>query len=232
MNKKYDEAYNVIVVEDEPVYAIRFCEAITNTVGLNLAGSFTQANSAIAWLKNNKPDVLLCDIGLPDLPGIAVIKYCAQHYPDTDIMVISMFEDEAHVIHALEAGATGYLLKDSLTNEIPPKIFELVHGGAPMSPVIARLVLKRFHVNTSTNNRSSTSESNLIPILTPKEQLVLNRIAQGFKYLEIALQEGISVNTVATHVRHIYEKLAVNSRSEAVFEAQQLGLLDLGIRHT
>ena len=230
MNKKYGEAYNVIVVEDEPTYALRFCEAITNTVGLHLAGSFNQATTALTWLKNNKPDVLLCDLGLPDLPGIAVITYCAQRYPDTDIMVISMFEDEPHVLRSLEAGANGYLLKDSLQHEIPAKVFELIHGGAPMSPIIARMLLKRFRnevpVNLPTQNHAA------LPMLTPKELFVLNRIAQGFKYLEIAQQEGITINTVATHVKHIYEKLAVNSRSEAVFEAQLLGLLDTGIHHT
>ena len=228
MNKKYGDTFNVMVVEDEPIFADRFCEVISNTVGLHVAGSFANAKSAMEWLKNNKPDVLLCDIGLPDLPGTAVIAFCAKHSPDTNIMVISMFEDEPHVIRALEAGASGYLLKDSLANEIPTKIFELVHGGAPMSPVIARMVLKRFHINTLANIRGNTET---LPALTPKELLVLNRIAQGFKYLEIAQQQDISVNTVTTHVRHIYEKLAVNSRSEAVFEAQQLGLLDLSVRH-
>lgn len=229
MNKKYGEAYNVIVVEDEPTYALRFCKAVTETVGLQLAGCFQLATPALEWLKSNKPDVLLCDLGLPDLPGLSVISYCAQHYPDTDIMVISMFEDESHVLRALEAGANGYLLKDSLSNEIPSKIFELIHGGSPMSPVIARMVLKRFHVHTPSTASAKTLET--LPMLTPKELLVLNRIAQGFKYLEIAAQEGITVNTVATHVKHIYEKLAVNSRSEAVFEAQQLGLLDTSMRH-
>jgi DNA-binding NarL/FixJ family response regulator len=229
MNKKYGETFNVMIVEDEPIFADRFREVISNTVGLHVAGSFANAKSATQWLKTNKPDVLLCDIGLPDLPGIAVIAFCAQHSPDTNIMVISMFEDEPHVIRALEAGASGYLLKDSLANEIPTKIFELVHGGAPMSPVIARMVLKRFHVNTLANIRGSKTDT--LPALTPKELLVLNRIAQGFKYLEIAQQQDISVNTVTTHVRHIYEKLAVNSRSEAVFEAQQLGLLDMSVRH-
>ena len=229
MNKKYGETYNVIVVEDEPTYSLRFCEAVENTVGLHLAGNFNRATPALEWLKNNKPDVLLCDLGLPDLPGIAVITQCAQRYPDADIMVISMFEDESHVLRALEAGANGYLLKDSLSNEIPSKIFELIHGGSPMSPVIARMVLKRFHIHTPSTASAKTVET--LPMLTPKELLVLNRIAQGFKYLEIAAQEGITVNTVATHVKHIYEKLAVNSRSEAVFEAQQLGLLDTSMRH-
>jgi DNA-binding NarL/FixJ family response regulator len=229
MNKKYGEICNVIVVEDEPIFTVRFCEAIRSTGGLHLAASFSNATSAIEWLKNNKPDVLLCDLGLPDLPGTAVISYCAQHYADTDIMVISMFEDQPHVLQALEAGASGYLLKDCPASEIPNKIFELVRGGAPMSPVIARMVLKRFHVNTLSNIRGNTSDT--LPALTPKELLVLNRIAQGFKYLEIAQQQDISVNTVITHVKHIYEKLAVNSRSEAVFEAQQLGLIDLGKRH-
>ena len=143
MNKKYGEAYNVIVVEDEPTYALRFCEAITNTVGLHLAGSFNQATTALTWLKNNKPDVLLCDLGLPDLPGIAVITYCAQRYPDTDIMVISMFEDEPHVLRSLEAGANGYLLKDSLQHEIPAKVFELIHGGPA----------RRYHYQYRSNPR-------------------------------------------------------------------------------
>ena len=171
--------------------------------------------------------MLLSDLGLPDLPGLAVITYCTQRHPQTAVMVITMYEDEQHVIRSLEGGASGYLLKDSLHDEICERIRELHRGGSPITPTIARLVLKRFRPPAPAV--ASPAESEYMR-LTPKELVVLNRIAQGFSYQEIGQLENITVNTVHTHIKRIYGKLAVRSRTEAVFEAQQLGLLDSGLR--
>lgn len=218
---------SIAVVEDDEACRKRFEVAINAAADLNLAASFGDGRTALDWLERNAPDVLLSDLGLPDLPGLAVITYCAQRHPSTAIMVITMYEDEQHVIRSLEAGASGYLLKDSLQGEICDRIRELYAGGSPITPVIARLVLKRFHPQ---NSVAKLLPDNELVKLTPKEMVVLNRIAQGFSYQEIGELESISVNTVHTHIKRIYGKLSVRSRTEAVFEAQQMGLLDSGLR--
>lgn len=220
---------SVVVVEDDSICRERFEKAIRGAPDLHLAGSFADGRSALDWLDRNATDVLLSDLGLPDLPGLAVITYCAQRHPGTAIMVITMYEDEQHVVRSLEAGASGYLLKDSLHGEICDRIRELHAGGSPITPVIARLVLKRFHPRETVAKPLLDNE---LVRLTPKELVVLNRIAQGFSYSEIGGLEQISVNTVHTHIKRIYGKLSVRSRTEAVFEAQQMGLLDAGLRRS
>ncbi len=218
------ETIRVVVLEDDPATRARFCAAIAQESGLRLVADFALGGQALAWLEHHDVDVLLADLGLPDVPGLAVIAYCAKRHPHADIMVISMHEDEQHVVRSLEAGASGYLLKDSLEEEITSRIKELRAGGAPMSPVIARLVLKRLRPAPPAGpQRADTDLSWVMP--TPRELLVLTRIAQGFSYAEIAELESISRHTVHAHVKNIYGKLSVHSRSEAVFEASRLGLI-------
>lgn len=212
----------VALLEDDPATRGRFAGAIAQDDGLRLAAEFALGGEALAWLERHQPDVLLADLGLPDVPGLAVIAYCARRHPAADIMVISMHEDEQHVVRSLEAGASGYMLKDSLEGEITARIRELRAGGAPMSPVIARLVLKRLRPPSAPNGGEADS-SWVLP--TPRELLVLTRIAQGFSYVEIAEIEGISRHTVHAHVKNVYAKLSVHSHTEAVFEASRLGLI-------
>jgi DNA-binding NarL/FixJ family response regulator len=218
---------DVVIVEDDDACASRFEEAITAREDMRLQARFTDGTAAMQWLKDHQADVLLCDLGLPDMSGLAVIAHCARQFPDMSVMVITMYEDESHVVRSLEAGASGYLLKDSLRDEICDRIRELHAGGLPLTPTIARLVLKRFRPD---DPRASRSGDSIQSVLTPRERVVLTRIAQGFSFLEIGRLEGISVNTVQTHVKHIYSKLSVGSRSEAVFEAQAAGLLELPLR--
>lgn len=212
---------SVVIVEDDPASLQRFVQAVHAAPDMHVLQTFVNGRDALAWLEHHAPDVLLTDLGLPDLPGLAVIAYCAQRHVRCEIMVITMYEDEAHVLRSLEAGAGGYLLKDSASDEIPARIRELRAGGAPMTPVIARQVLRRFRL-TPTAGQSEPAPT----LLTPREMAVLNHVARGFSHAEIAKLEGVAVSTIATHIRHIYEKLAVHSRSEAVFEAQQMGLID------
>jgi DNA-binding NarL/FixJ family response regulator len=211
----------IVIVEDDPASLQRFVQAVQQAPDMQVQQTFTNGRDALAWLEHHAPDVLLTDLGLPDLPGLAVITYCAQRHVSCEIMVITMYEDESHVLRSLEAGAGGYLLKDSSSDEIPARIRELRAGGAPMTPVIARQVLRRFRLTPSAGQAAP-----LPPMLTPRETAVLNHVARGFSHAEIARLEGVAVSTIATHIRHIYEKLAVHSRSEAVFEAQQMGLID------
>jgi len=221
MNGPPAASISVVIVEDDPSALQRFVQAVEAAPDMHVARTFVNGREALAWLEHHAADVLLADLGLPDLPGLAVIAYCAQRHVHCEIMVITMYEDEAHVIRSLEAGAGGYLLKDSVSDEIPARIRELRAGGAPMTPVIARQVLRRFRLSPAAGQAAPAPA-----LLTQREQIVLNHVARGFSYAEIARLEGIAVSTVASHIRHIYEKLAVHSRSEAVFEAHQMGLID------
>lgn len=221
------EPVSVALVEDDPACRARFADALTMGGGCKLVASFSDGGAALAWLENNEPDVLLTDLGLPDVPGLAVIAYCAQRHPRCAIMVITMYEDEQHVIRSLEAGASGYLLKDSLRDEIVQHVMELKSGGAPMTPAIARYLLKRFRADPEAPAKITPPRD---AQLTQRELEMLGLLAKGFSYGEVARLSGISVHTVHAHIKHIYAKLQVNSRSEAVFEATQLGLLDVHLR--
>lgn len=212
----------VAVLDDDDSVRYRICSAIQDSPDLALMCERSTGQAMLTWLEQHEPDVLLVDLGLPDIPGLAVISYCAQRYPRTDIMVISMFEDETHVVESLEAGASGYLLKDSLHDEIVTLIKQLRAGGAPMTPIIARQLLKRFRLSAPAPAPAAILEV----ALTAKELDVLNLIARGFKYAEVAKLQGVSLHTVHAHIKHIYAKLSVHSRSEAVFEAGRMGLID------
>lgn len=209
----------IAIVEDEPATRRRLVESLAADAAFQIVAEFDNGRTALKWLESHSPDVLLCDLGLPDLPGLAVITYCVHRYPRCHVMVITMYEDESHVMRSLKAGAKGYLLKDSLGSEVAERVHELARGGSPITPVIARLVLNTFHAPARAVDAETVS-------LSPKEITVLTRIAQGFSYVEIASLEGVARSTVATHVRNVYGKLAVHSKNEAVFEASRLGLID------
>jgi DNA-binding NarL/FixJ family response regulator len=217
----------VAMVEDDPGTRERFAKAIASDSRLALVVSFDKGRDCLNWLEHNAPDVLLSDLGLPDVPGLAVIGYCAARHPRTDILVVSMLADEEHVLRSLAAGATGYLLKDAMRDEVCERILELAQGGAPMTPTIARMVLKRLHPPTPAAAPSAKPlRADEFNPLTDRELLVLTRIAQGFSYQEMAELLGLSPHTVHAHTKNIYRKLAVHSRTEAVFEATRLGLID------
>lgn len=218
----------VMIVEDDAITRQRFAHAIGSAPDLTLVAAFESGREALRWLEREGVDVLLTDLGLPDVPGLGVIAYCAQRHPDAQIMVITMYEDETHVLRSLQAGARGYLLKDALNDEIVERIHELAAGGAPMTPPIARLVLNRLYPRPAAPAPTLTAAS--FDPLTERERQVLTRIAQGFSYAEIADLEGISRHTVHTHIKSIYGKLQVHSKSEAVFEAGRLGLIDVTLR--
>ena len=160
------------------------------------------------------PDVLLVDLDLPDGNGLELIKLVHDKGFDTAMMVISVFGDEWHILKAIAAGASGYLLKDDESIQIETAIIDLASGGAPISPSIARHLMKHFR-----------PEEQLLEKLTKREQQVLQKVAKGYTTQEIAKMEGLSYHTVATHVKNIYRKLSVNSRAEAVFEALKMNLI-------
>lgn len=213
--------YRVLLVEDERYTRERLAAAITAHSSLVLQDAVAELSSARKSLELGCPDVLLTDLGLPDGSGIDLIHAAQDCAPETAIMVVTVFGDERHVLAAIEAGATGYVLKDDRPERIGQAIMELLAGGSPISAPIARHLLKRF--------RKPAEPSALRPeesqTLTEREQEVLRLVAKGFAFNEIAAILEISNHTVTSHIKHIYRKLAVHSRSQAVFEALQLGLV-------
>jgi len=215
----------VMVVEDDPAFLARFCRIVAGAPELSLIAAVGDVASARLAIARQAPDVLLTDLGLPDGNGIELIRETAHAYPATDIMVISVFDDEEHVLASIEAGATGYILKDSLPEELVGLIAQLRAGGSPISPVIARQLLKRFKRNEEVIGPATDPQT---PALTQRESEVLALIAKGFNFGEIARLLEVSPHTINAHVKKIYQKLAVHSRGEAVYEAGKMGLLDGG----
>jgi DNA-binding NarL/FixJ family response regulator len=207
----------VFVVEDDGPTRARLGRAVEADGRLRLVGAAGTAREGIEGLRREAPDVLLVDLGLPDRTGIDVIRAARQLSADTQAMVVTVFGDEKSVVSAIEAGARGYLLKDGSESEIAAAILELRAGGSPISPRIARHLLRRFQDEAAPPYGG--------PNLTEREREILDAVVKGFTFSEIARLLEISTHTVITHVRHIYRKLEVRSRSEAVYEALSLGLV-------
>jgi DNA-binding NarL/FixJ family response regulator len=220
----------VAIVEDD----VNFLDALRATIqhapDMVLSSiSCTRAQSLQA-LDAEPADVLVVDLGLPDGSGIDVIRAALVRWPDCNVMVSTAFGDEQHVIRSLEAGAAGYLLKDSTPQSMLNEIRNLHAGGSPISPLIARQILMRFVTNQiekpnpkAFERASSTKE----PVnLSARERQVLEYITKGFTSDEIAKLIDVSKHTVQTFVRRIYSKLKVSSRAEAIYEARHRGLLD------
>lgn len=209
-----------MIVEDDPLFLNRFCNTVAEEAEFELFAAVRDGTSARNTLTRGAPDVLLVDLGLPDMSGIEIIRETAERYPDTDIMVVTVFGDERHVLASIEAGATGYLLKDALPDEFIDLIKELRAGGSPISPIIARRLLKKLRLPGGV-----TDEAARIGSLSARESEILSIVAKGFTFAEIAKLLAISPHTVTTYVKKIYQKLAVHSRGEAVYEASKLGLI-------
>ena len=216
----------ILVVDDDEAFRESVCKAIARDEAMVLAAQAGSAARAREAIVRGNFDVALVDLGLPDGNGIDLIREIAQTRPETDVMVVTVFGDEAHVIASIEAGATGYLLKRSLIDTLGATVRELRAGGSPISPVIARQLLQRFKRGA---DDAALAQQAVAVIddggLSEREREVLLFIAKGFTVGEIANMLHLSAHTVATHVKHIYRKLAVHSRTEAVYEAGRMGLL-------
>lgn len=226
------EPIGVILVEDEPATQDHLTQVLQSTPALRLLGVASTVQDAYSLLFMTQPKVALIDLGLPDSSGIDIIRWLSKNKPETEPLVITTFGDEDHVVRSLEAGATGYLLKDYSNEELIGHIVEVANGGSPISPLIARQLLFRMQSSLAAETGSPPDKTtrktqpNAVSI-TDRELKVIQQVARGFTAQEIAAQMGISTHTVSTHVKRIYKKLHVHSRSEAVYEASLLGLLDL-----
>jgi len=221
----------VALVEDDTVFAAAFAAAVQGAADMRLQGMARDCRQARELLNQPPAHVLLIDLGLPDGPGLDIIHGAQRAWPDCHVMVSSVFGDEAHVMQSLEAGAIGYLLKDSTPEHIVDEI-RIVHaGGSPISPLIARRLLTRFrqvlHVPAAPAAAPAPApgEPGEHARLSPREHQVLEYITKGFSYEEIGGLMQVSRNTVLSFVRRIYAKLEVRSQREAIHEARAQGLL-------
>ena len=200
----------VAIVEDDVPAREILAGWIRNAEGFSCAGEFDDAETALARLPHEKPSVVLFDINLPGMNGIECVRKLKPKLPDTQFVMVTVYEDANHIFNALSAGASGYLLKQTRRNELIDALKDVHAGGSPMSSQIARKVVQNFYRNESQDAGGETIE------LSPREREVLELLARGYLYKEIAEMLKISVQTVNTYIRRIYEKLHVRSRAQAV----------------
>lgn len=229
--------WRVLVVEDDAEMRDFFAGSVARCADLALVASVGTVAEARAWLDDsaNTVDVLLTDLGLPDGSGLEVIRHCVSLHPRCEPLVISMFGDEDNVLASIEAGALGYIHKDATPDDIAQTILDMRAGASPISPMIARRVLSKYRADqvnvanaASIGSEVGADGAGNTPtrqLLSAREQEVLAHIARGFSYVEIARLQSLSVHTVQSHIKNLYAKLSVHSRSEAVFEATRMGLI-------
>lgn len=222
---------SVLVIEDDPLFRQRLCDSIAAAPDLRLVGAAGDAASGLALLARHQPQVLLLDLGLPDLNGIEVITRSEGIAPHCEVVVVTVFGDEAHVMQALAAGATGYVLKDTPALDLAEMVRAVHAGGSPISPVIARRLLTRLAPAVTSRQRPQASPPDTVAseadagLLSERECEMLGMAAKGYSYREIAQMMGVTQQTVLTYVKRSYRKLQVHSRSEAVYEARKRGLM-------
>jgi len=209
---------DVMIVEDNETIRQGLALLIDGTEGYRCTGHFPDCETLLARIPDPMPHVILMDIGLPGISGIEGIRRLKQLVPDLNILVLTIYEDDALIFDALCAGACGYLVKKTPPSQLLEAINEVVNGGAPMSSHIARRVITFFQ----RKKRISAPSSNL---LTDREREILSGMVEGKTYQGIAHALHISVDTVRYHIRNIYRKLEVHSVSEAVAKAIHKGLL-------
>lgn len=198
----------VSIVEDNARFRGGLEKLIQSSPGFQCASVHPTAESAIADLPTAKPQVVLMDVNLPGMNGVECVRRVKPLLPETQIMMLTVYENTELILQALSAGATGYLLKQTSPNDLLNAIRDVHRGGSPMSSHIARKIVASF--------QQPAVPAKGMENLTPREQQVLELLAKGFLYKEISDALGISYDTVHAHIRRIYEKLQVRSRTEAV----------------
>jgi len=208
---------SIILVEDDAAIRAQIAHAINESSEYELLNESETMAGGLSAINRYSADILVTDLGLPDGSGVDIIQLFHHKYPQNDVLVISGFQDEHQVFSALEAGAKGYVLKHTQNIEVIPALDMMCEGGAPISPIIAKLMLNRFNDTTQAVLQNET--------LTERQIKILKFVSQGFSSKEISEKLSISYYTVTTHIKHIYEKLQVNSRIEAIQEARKMGIV-------
>lgn len=201
-------AITVSIVEDDAPARRILVDWINQAKGFRCINEHGTAESAIAQLPKEKPEIVLADINLPGMNGIECVRQLKLLIPETQFVMLTVYEDADHIFNALAAGATGYLLKRTTREGLLAALADVHAGGSPMSSHVARKVVQSYHSQAGTSSEMSK--------LSPREREVLELLARGFAFKEVSDALGISITTVGTHIRHIYEKLHVHSRAQAV----------------
>ena len=200
----------VSIVEDNDQLRGTLAKVITRADGFRFVSDYANAEDALADLPKAKPDVVLMDINLSGMNGVECVRKLKALLPQIQVMMLTVYEDTENIFNALAAGANGYMLKRTPTKELIEAVREVHRGGSPMTTHIARLVVQSFQKPVAVQPANQLSE------LSEREQQVLDLLAQGLIYKEIAEKLKISYETVHTYIRRIYEKLQVRTRTEAV----------------
>ena len=201
-------AITVAIVEDNDQLRGTLARVLSRAEGFQCLGQHATAEAALEALPKERPQVVLMDINLPGMNGVECVRQLKQLLPETQVMMLTAYEDTDNIFNSLAAGASGYMLKRIKTAELLEAIREVRRGGSPMTTHIARKVVQSFQKPAPSANPAED--------LSPREKEVLDCLAQGFLYKEIAEKLGISYETVHTYIRRIYEKLQVRTRTEAV----------------
>ncbi len=206
----------IAIVEDKEETLGYLKALLGGTKGFEVTGAYTTGNEALSGIEQRRPDVALVDLGLPDISGIEVIRTLKDLRTEIDIIAFTLYEDRKHLIAALKAGATGYILKGASAVELIQAIEAIIKGGSPMSPRIARYIVEDFQA------AAPRKESAL---LTPREKETLEGIVKGLPEKKLAETLALSPHTVHTYIKSIYKKLHVNSKTLAIREARKKGIL-------
>lgn len=203
----------VAIVEDRREIREGLAMLISGTEGFHCAGSYRSAEEALDRIEHNQPDAVLMDIGLPGMSGIQALQILKERYPKMLLLMLTVYDDDERIFDAMCAGASGYLLKKTPPAKLLESLSEAVAGGAPMSPEVARRVIALF--------REIRPPERATYDLTPHETRLLKLFVEGHNYKTAAAELGVTVHTVSFHLRSIYDKLQVHSKSEAVAKALQ-----------
>jgi DNA-binding NarL/FixJ family response regulator len=198
----------VSIVDDEKDLRKSITTFVNGSTGFHCVSAYNSAEAALKGLPDDKPDVVLMDINLGSMNGIECVEQLKAKVPTMQILMLTVYEDTDQIFKALAAGASGYLLKRSSPTKLLEAIREVHAGGSPMSSSIARKVVASFQKSRQVGEKQTH--------LSPREEMVLNCLAKGLTYKQIADQLEISIDTIRTYLRRIYEKLHVQSRTEAV----------------
>jgi DNA-binding NarL/FixJ family response regulator len=202
---------NVALIEDQREVREGLAILINGTAGFRCVGSFRSMEDALRLIARELPDVILTDLELPGISGIEGIRILKERHPALPIVALTVYDDDGEIFDALCAGASGYLLKDTQPARLLECLREVIAGGAPMSPDVARRVIELF--------REFRPPARAGHHLTPAEVELLKLLVEGHNYKTAAAELGVSINTVSFHLRNIYEKLQVHSKTEAVAKA-------------
>ena len=213
---KRESMITVSILEDDARTLGYLSTLLNGSEHLSVIGAYTSGEEALEYIRQNQPDVFISDLNLPDISGIEVIRQVKEQFEKIDILVLTMHDEWSYIMPAFKAGATGYILKGTRPAKIVESILSIRNGGAPMSPMIARNLIKELRGAKPEKQAETLSE---------REKEILQAIASGFSEKTIAERWNISYHTVHAHIKHIYKKLHVNSKTEALLKVRNDGYL-------